>query len=122
MRGEGPQPGFGPNPDDFRDHDPEMFRLTQREQELDRQSRDLSDQLRRGRGIDADQKEQIRKQLTEAVNQHFNVRQERRELELKRLEEQIERLRSTVKSFKDKRDASVQRRIAQLLDEEGLDF
>jgi septum formation topological specificity factor MinE len=120
--GAGPQPPFGPNPDNLREHDPEMIRLTQREQELDRKSRDLSDQLRRGRNVGADQKEQIKKQLADVVSRHFDVRQERRELELKRMEDEIERLRATVKSYREKREAAVQRRLSQLMDVDDLDF
>jgi septum formation topological specificity factor MinE len=99
-----------------------MIRLTQREQELDRKSRDLSDQLRRGRNVGADQKEQIKKQLADVVSRHFDVRQERRELELKRMEDEIERLRATVKSYREKREAAVQRRLSQLMDVDDLDF
>lgn len=106
----------------MRDRDPEMFKLTQMEQELDRRSHELSDQLRRGRGQGGEQNEQLKRQLAETVNQHFNVRQERRELELRRMEQQIEQLRNMVKSHREKRDSAVQHRISQLIGEDDLDF
>lgn len=120
----GPRRGnpSGSNPDDFGERDPEMLRLTQMDQELDRKSHELSEQIRRNRGAGGEQKEQLKKELAEVVNQHFNVRQERRELELKRTEEQIERLRNSVRSHKEKRDSAVQRRIADLTGDGDSDF
>ena len=120
----GPRRGnsSGPNPDDPGERDPEMLKLTQMDQELDRKSHELSEQIRRNRGAGGEQKEQLKKELAEVVNQHFNVRQERRELELKRTEEQIERLRNSVRSHKEKRDSAVQRRIADLTGDGDSDF
>ena len=65
----------------------------------------------------------LKEQLGELVNKHFEVRQQRRQLELKRLEEELERLRDAIESRNEARDELVRQRVVEILGEEaGLEF
>ena len=92
--------------------DPEMGSLLDKDRELDDQARELS--MKYQRGSDAD-KEKVKAELEETVTKQFDVRQERRKLELKRLETQLEKLREAV----DKREAAkktlIDKRVSELL-------
>lgn len=92
--------------------DPEMFKLLQSDVALERKSRELAMQCRQA---PEDQRAAIKQKLEAAVAEHFQARQQRRSLELKRLEEELKRLRESI----DKRNASekeiVGRRVSELL-------
>jgi len=99
--------------------DPEVYKLFVKDHALERKTRELGLQYRRA---PEDQREDIRKQLVEAVDEHFEVRQQRRSLELKRLEAELQRLRAAIeRRSKAKKDISA-RRIAELLGEDDLNF
>ena len=101
-------------------NDPEMFELIQQDYRLERESRDLALQYR---DAPEDRREAIRGKLQEAVAQHFESRQERRLLELKRLEEELGRLRESIDKRKEARDDIVHRRVGELLgDDDPLRF
>jgi hypothetical protein len=103
------------------DHDPEMQAINQADMDLDRKTHELSAQYRQAKG--SDQREELKKQLAGAVQMHFEVRQKRRELELQRLEQQLERLRDSVKKRTEERGAIVERRLSELLGkQEDLGF
>ena len=136
--GPGPGPGAGGGPRGFgggrpsgtprwphhdwnamEKSDPDMFKLFSKDHALERRTRELSVQYRQA---PKEQRPSIRKELTEAVDAHFEVRQERRSLELKRLEEELNRLRSAIeRRSKAKKDIS-SRRIAELLGEDDMNF
>lgn len=100
----------------LRERDPEMFELMQQEQELDRRTHQLADEFRRLGETDA--REKIRAELTEVTGQQFDARQKRRELELRRMTEQLERLKASISSRAEHRQEIVERRVSQLLGEE----
>jgi hypothetical protein len=104
----------------LRESDPEMAKLAEADMDLERQTQEVSDQFHRAPNADA--REKLKKELMELVDKHFEVRQERRELEIKRLEEQLERLRTSLKKRMDDRKVLVQQRIARLLGDEELGF
>jgi hypothetical protein len=57
------------------------------------------------------------------VTKHFDVRQQRRELELKRMDEQLQRLRDAIKKRQDSRQRIIDRRVSELVGSDGsLDF
>jgi hypothetical protein len=116
VRGPG-RPGMGP-PREI--DDPEMAQLNEADQDLDRQTHELAEQLRRA--PDGEARDKLKQELTDVIVKHFQVRQERRELEIKRLELQLDRLRASLKKRMADRDAIVKQRIANLLGDDELGF
>ena len=96
---------------DSTSHDPEMIKLIQADQDAEQRASQLAQQIRKGKpeqeGVDQ------KAELGKLVNQHFDVRQKRRELELKRLEEQLSHLREVIKRRNDSRDLIVGKRLPQ---------
>lgn len=126
---DGPRPGGGgpggprgPYPDwaSLERNDPEMFRLVQSENSLERQTMQLVRQYRQGSGPKNDD---LKKQVEKLVDQQFEVRQQRRELELKRMEEELKRLRDAIARRNQARKQIVEKRVTELLGhEEDIGF
>ena len=95
--------------------DPAMYELEKADREFDRQTLDLSEQYRRA---PKDKRELLQKQITEAVSKHFDVRQSRRELHLKRLTEELEKLRESIERRSEVRDEIIGKRVSELIGEE----
>lgn len=119
----GPPPGLGgphgpPHGDleRFKEHDPEMYALLKSDHELERKAFDLA---QRFRTAPTDQKGDIRKEMKELVGKHFEVRQQRRKLELSRLEAELKRLNDSMKAREEARTRIIDDRLKQLLGEEG---
>jgi hypothetical protein len=93
-------------------NDPEMMSLVQRDRQLERETRELSAQYRRA---NSDRRAAIKKEVEELVNKQFDVRQQRRNLELKRLEEELQRVRQAVSNRDKARKELVDRRVSELL-------
>ena len=122
MGGIGMEPGMGMDPGLMRMQrdDPEMFELHMKDRGLEQQSLQIAEQYRR---TPADARAEIGEQLDKVVNQHFEVRQERRLLELKRMEAEIDRLRKTIERRKEARDTIIQKRFSELTGERNeLEF
>jgi hypothetical protein len=101
-------------------NDPEMMKLFEQEAQLDRDARRLASEYQQAA---ADKREKIKKDVDELVNKQFDVRQQRRNLELKQLEKQLQRLRDTVARREKLRKELVEKRVSQLLGiEKELDF
>jgi hypothetical protein len=101
-------------------YDPQEHQMNMEEYELARKTTELT---MRYRHAPAEQREQVKKELTDLVNRHFEVRQQRRELQLKRLEEELQRLRESIQARNEAREQIVNRRIAELLgDKDDLSF
>lgn len=118
MRG---MPGMA-HPDEAmrREADPEMFELEENDRRLDHDSHELAEHYRHA--PEGPAREEIRGKLRETVERHFKVRQERRELEVKRLEAQLERLRGALERRSKDADAIIERRMSQLLGAEDFGF
>ncbi len=101
------------------DRDPEMFELLQADQRFERETMELVEQYRRASG---EHRDEIRAEIEAVVNRHFDVRQERRELELRRLEEALDRMRESVEHRHDARAEIIERHIRRLLGEDEFDF
>lgn len=118
---EGPQPG-GPPPWARQDgaalerNDPEMFKLIQEDAELDRRTHELGQQFRQAA---ADKRAALKKQLVELVGKQFDVRNQRRALELKRLEMELTRLRESMERRSKSREQLVERRVDELTSDES---
>jgi hypothetical protein len=106
--------GMGPGPDD-----PDMAKLIESEHELDRQSHDL---IRKYAETEDQQvREKAKTALREMLNNQFDLQNDRRELELKRVEERLAKLRDQLKKRSDARTQIVGQRLEQLVNEaEGL--
>jgi len=123
MHGMGMMPGMmgmAPGGDRLRETDPEMFELEQLDRRLDRESHELAEHYRRTPQGPA--REEIRGKLREAVTRHFKARQERRELEVKRIEAQLDRLRGALERRSKEADTIIDRRMSQMLGEEDAEF
>lgn len=111
------------NPQDLQrlqESDPDMYPLVKDDVELERKSFELSEQIRRT--SKTEEKERLKNELINVVENHFNVRQERREMELKRLEEQIDRMRESLKTRAESRESLIKQRIAELTGERDNAF
>lgn len=106
--------------EELKQFDPEMYELEKKDLDLERQTLELSQQLRR---TPRDQRDALKKQLQDAVLNHFEARQARRELQLKRLESELERMRESMKKRTDLKDQIIGRRVSELVGEQNeLDF
>jgi len=114
-----PPPGSprGPYPDwtSLEKRDPDMFKVLKQEMDLERQTRELAGDYRQAAPAKRDE---IKKQVEKLVGQQFEVRQQRRQLELKRFEEELQRLRDAIESRSKARKQIVEKRVAELLGQE----
>lgn len=101
----------GPN-----ETDPEMLKLVQDDSRMAQETAARADMWRQA--SEPAKKAELKSELEELAKQHFDVRQQRRELELKRLQAQLERVRSLVTKRTESRDLIIRRHVAQLLGEE----
>ena len=62
-----------------------------------------------------DQQDAIKQKLEKTVTEHFEARQQRRLLELKRLEEELKRLRDSIDKRQEAQPKIVNRRVSELL-------
>ncbi len=96
--------------------DPEMDKLLKEDARMEAHAQSLVKQWREE--TDEKAKADLRTELQELTKEHFDLRQKRRELELSRLEEQLERVRASIKKRSEVKDLIIQRRMARLLGEE----
>ena len=92
--------------------DPDMFKFLKQEMDLDRRTRDLTDDYRQAAPA---KRGDIKSQIEKLVDQQFEVRQQRRQLEVKRLEEELQRLRDAIEKRNKARKQLVEKRVAELL-------
>jgi hypothetical protein len=114
MYGPAMRPGAGVRMSELermRQDDPEMYALVELDEQLEQQSAELADQLRQAA---ADKRDELRTQLAELVNKHFDIRQQRRELQLKRMEAELARLRDAIQQRNQVRTSIIKDRIAEL--------
>jgi hypothetical protein len=117
-----PHPG-GMGPHDLgrmEQADPEMAALARKDMELERACFELAERYRRA--PKGEEKDKIRAEIEAKVTEHFILRQERRELELSRLREQLERLAQALKKREDSRDEIIGQRVGQLLGDSDYAF
>jgi hypothetical protein len=93
-------------------NDPEMYKLLHEDGDLERRTRELALQIRQA---PTDKRDELKKQLTEQVTKQFEVRQQRRGIELKRLEGELQRLREAIERRNKVRDQLIERRVADLM-------
>ena len=119
----GQRPGAGPRMFDWQElkkNDPELFELESQDQEFERKTFELVGQYR---NAPAEQRPELKKQIQESVTKHFEVRQKKRQLQLTRMEKELQRMRDEIKRRGEAQEEIVGRRLAELLGERGdLDF
>jgi len=110
-------PGGRPFPDwaSLEKRDPEMFKLLKQEMDLERQTRYLVEDYRRA---SSSKRDDIKKQVMNLVDQQFEVRQQRRQLELKKFNEELQRLRDAIEHRNQARKQIVEKRVTELLGQE----
>jgi hypothetical protein len=109
----GGMPGFGL--EFLKETDPEMYKVLKEDRDLEDQCRKLAMQYRRA---PSDQRAKIKQQVEELVSKHFDVRQQRRSLELKHLESELQRLRETIDRRAKARKELVEKRVSDLIGKE----
>lgn len=92
-----------------------MDDLMRADNEMEREAADLASQYHQN--ATEEKRSEIRKELTDLSQRHFDVLQQRYELELSRLEERVRLVREQLSNRKELRQQIVARRIAQLLQE-----
>ena len=103
------------DPESMRTSDPEMYKLMKADEDLDRQSQDLAVQYRQAA---PEKRKQIRQQIEQVVDKHFEARQARRSLELKRLKEELQSFQDAIDRRTKARKELVEKRISDLLGSE----
>jgi hypothetical protein len=96
-------------------NDPEMYKLVKADMDLERQTRQLAMQYRQA---SSDQRAKLKEKIKDVVGKHFDVRQDRRALELKRLEAELQRLRESMDRRLKAREKLVEQRVSDLVGHE----
>jgi hypothetical protein len=92
--------------------DPELYKLMQSDRDMERQTHDMAERYRRA---DKDEQAKIKTTLSELVGKHFEVRQQLRTLEVKRLEQQVKQLREKIDQREKNRKDIVGKRVTELI-------
>jgi hypothetical protein len=103
---------------ELKERDPERFKLQMRIAELDRQSNELGQKVRRA--PDGDEKKQTATELREVLNKLFDLRQEEREKNVQQIERDLKELREALEQRKAKREEIIQHRFDQLTGKAAL--
>jgi hypothetical protein len=115
---------FGPwghfDPERFKEVDPELYGVWKEEHELEKKTFELGEQYRRTK--DSAEKEKLKKELAEQVAKHFDVRQKKRELELKRFAEHLERMKASIAKRQEAKESIIKERVDELTGEEPAKF
>jgi len=99
--------------------DPETARLAQAEAELAHNADELLSQYIAAEK--ADDQKRLKSDLRDMLVKQFDVQRQRRDLELKRIEERVQKLRDQIKKRNDAKETIIDRRLEQLTNEaEGL--
>jgi predicted RNase H-like nuclease (RuvC/YqgF family) len=102
------------------DDDLEMRALIEQDMRLEHETQQLAAEVRRQ---PPSAREALKQKLAMLVQQHFEVRQKRRQLQVERMTEELERLRAAIQRRNESRQAIVEQRMRDLLGEpRDLDF
>jgi hypothetical protein len=99
--------------------DKEMQEFVKKEAELAKKTAELVAGVK---AAAADKKAEIRTQLLAVVEEHFSLRQSQRELQLKRIEEEVKKLRDAIEKRNTSKKEIIERRIAELTGEDTIGF
>ena len=102
-----------------RHRDPEMQELIRKDMELQEATRKMAQRLRitNSQSPSEDQENNSLETLKNLVHEHFEVRQQRRLLQLERLRKELKRLEESIERRNEARELITERRIAELTGE-----
>ena len=101
--------------------DPEMAKLGQADANQGQMVAKIVEQYKAATG--QEEKARVKLELEEAVNEHFSLRQQRRELEVARLEARLKKIRESIAKRYEQGQQIVNRHISELLGEgDDLEF
>jgi len=92
--------------------DPEMHKLITADADLSERTQELAQQCR---DAPSEERAELEKQLRELIDQHFDSRQARRELQLQRLQAELKKLGDAIERRNAARKDIVERRLAELI-------
>ncbi len=101
-------------------NDPERFKLLKEDAELDLKIKGLVRKFKTEK--DGEQKEALRKEITELCTKHFDVRQQRRELDLARMKAWLNQMEQGIEKSRQNKDKIIEQRINSLLDDSLGEF
>jgi predicted nuclease with TOPRIM domain len=96
-----------------------MKELNEADAMAEKEARDLVEHYHKA--TSDDRRAELKKKLEELTKEHFDIRQERRALEISRLEDRLKQVRAAIAKRNEARDLIVQIRVSQLLGELELD-
>jgi len=107
--------------------DPELMKLDAKDKEFQQKTYELAEQIKRmrmmGDRVDKSKLDELIRDLEDAVAEHFEVRQARRKLKLKRLQQELAKAKEAIDKREKNREAIIERHITELIGrEEELDF
>lgn len=120
--GRGPEGDFeGPGAREWLErYDPEMYELEKRDRDLERETAEKSHQMR---NVPSERRDEVRAEFRKLIDEHFEVRQKRRTLQLSRLESEMKRMRESIEKRKEAKAQIIDRRVSEMLGEkEELGF
>lgn len=91
-----------------------MYAIMKADSDMEQKSQEISDQLRK---LPADQRVKLKEELTKLLNEHFDVRQKRRQLQIKRMDEDLQKLREAVLKRDEARESIIRKRLSELTGE-----
>lgn len=97
----------------FQKEDPERYELEVRQETLDEKTFSLAQAYRNAK--DEKEKQSLKQQLESTVSEHFDVREQIKESELKRMESDLQRLKERLKQRKANKSEVVKQRVNQLM-------
>jgi hypothetical protein len=100
----------------FEETDPEMLDLMRRDADFERNNQFLAERCRQAPEGD---RQRLKDELRKEITAHFDVRQQKRQLQLKRIEEEVQRLREAIEKREARRDEIINRRLGELVGEES---
>ena len=106
--------------ENMRRNDPERFNLLKSDAEMDWKIRNLVFKFKKEK--DAEKKEALRKEISELCAKHFEVRQQRREMDLARMKAWLNQMEQGLEKSRQNKDKIIEERIKFLLDDSLGEF
>jgi hypothetical protein len=101
---------------ELKEHDPQRYEQVIQERKMESEIEGLAMQCRKSQNND--EKEGLKKQIKSQLEKLFDLREAQRETEIKRLEEQLTKLKEKMKTRKANRDKIIERRQKELVGED----
>lgn len=114
-----PPPRRGEELERMKEVDPEMYELMKVEMGLEQKSRELAEKARQ---VSPSERENLRSDAEKLVTEHFEARQKLRQLQVKRMEQELEKMKEALEDRLDRKDEIVEGRVKELLGERRDDF